>query len=131
MKLTTAPLPIPVPVSSTVMINKAISWWKRDSPYHAFIYTNFIVALAGTPLTTFAVFQLQVAGFAIGTDLDGQPCTTYCIVPWGTQHLDLNAVLLYMNALTFALGGVVTIFIVAYADFWSAFEHLSTALSRL
>ncbi|KAF2763360.1 hypothetical protein EJ05DRAFT_496194 [Pseudovirgaria hyperparasitica] len=99
-------------------MTRLVTWWKSDIPYHTFMYTNFIVGFAFTPFAIYSNYQLQVTGFAIGTDIDGQVCSTYCVVPWGSGRIDLNAAILYMNALTFALGGVVTILIIAYADFW-------------
>ena len=99
-----------------------ISWYKKDVARNTFIYTNFLVSAIGTIFGTYVSYQLQVTGFVIGTDLDGQPCTTYCIVPFGNRRLDLNSVLLYMNALTNGLAGFLTILIIAYADFWSEFS---------
>lgn len=103
------------------MAPQLVAWWKRDSARNTFIYTNLVVGCAFAIFSTYIVYQLQFTGFLIGTDLDGQPCTTYCIVPFGNQRLDLNSVLLYMNAMTFGLGGTIAIFIIAYADFWSKF----------
>ena len=96
-----------------------ILWWKQDTARNTFIYTNFVVGLISSVFGTYAVYQLQFIGSLIGTDLQGAPCTTYCIIPFGRQRLDLNSVLLYMNALTLGLSGSITILIIAYADFWS------------
>jgi hypothetical protein len=98
-----------------------ISLWKQDTPRNTFIYTQFLIALPFTLFNTYAIYQLQVTGFLIGTDAEGAPCTTYCLVPFGSGKLDLNSVLLYVNAMTFGLGGFIMIFLTAYADFWSKF----------
>ena len=95
------------------------SWWKRDTARNTFIYSQFLISLPFTLFNTYAIYQLQVVGFLIGTDADGAPCTTYCLVPFGNQRLDLNSVLLYMNAMTFGFGGFIMIGLTAYADFWS------------
>ena len=70
------------------------------------------------------MYQLQIAGFLLGHDGTGQPCTTYCIVPWAGTELDLNAVILYLNAFTFGLGGCVTLFLSAYSDYWRKYQLL-------
>ncbi|KAI1846241.1 hypothetical protein JX265_010618 [Neoarthrinium moseri] len=101
------------------MASGLVSRWKRDSSLYTFIYTNFVVGLAFSIFSTYVLYQLQITGYFIGTDVDGLPCMTYCIVPFGSQQLDLNTVLLYMNAMTFGIGGAVTILIIAYADFWN------------
>jgi len=69
------------------------------------------------------LYQLQVVGYLIGTDSDGQPCVDYCLVPFGGQKLDLNSVLLYLNALGFGLGGALSLLISAYADFWGELPY--------
>lgn len=101
-----------------------VSAWKQDTAYNTFVYTQFLISLPFTVFNTYAIYQLQVVGFLIGTDAEGAPCMTYCIVPFGNDRLDLNSVLLYMNAMTFGLGGFIMVFLTAYADFWSEFACL-------
>lgn len=67
---------------------------------------------------TYVVYQLQVVGFLIGTDGSGSPCTTFCIVSWAGSKHDLNSVLLYLNAFAFGLGGIISLFLSAYSDYW-------------
>lgn len=101
---------------------------QQNAARNTFIYTGFLISLPFWSFNTYTVFQLQVIGFVIGTDSNGDPCTgTYCIVPLGSQLLDINAVLLYMNAMTFGIGGAIGIFIIAYADFWSKYCRLKIA----
>ncbi len=92
--------------------------WKRDSAYYTYLYCQFLIGIPILIFDTYVLYQLQVVGFLIGTDLDGQPCTKYCIVPWGGMQIDLNSVVLYLNAFAFALGGILMIFLSAYSDFW-------------
>lgn len=106
------------PVQPT-MARSLISLWKQDTARNTFVYTQFLISLPFTVFFTYTVYQLQLVGFLIGTDAEGGPCTTYCIVPFGNGRLDLNSVLLYMNAMTFGFGGFIMIFLTAYADFWS------------
>jgi len=96
-----------------------VAWWGQNTARNTFIFANFIICFPGTLFNTYAVYQLQIIGFLIGTDINGEPCTTYCLVPFAGSRLDLNSVLLYMNAMTFGFGGFVMIFLTAYADFWS------------
>lgn len=102
------------------MASSLLSWWKQDSARNTYVYSQFLISLPFTVFNTYAIYQLQVTGFLIGTDDTGAPCETYCIVPFGGGRLDLNSVLLYMNAMTFGIGGFVMVFLTAYADFWSA-----------
>ncbi|KAH9212521.1 autophagy-related protein 22-like protein [Leptodontidium sp. 2 PMI_412] len=95
-----------------------VAWWKKDTALNTYIFGLFLIGLPFTLFATYVVYQLQVVGFMIGADSDGLPCMTYCLVPFGSQKLDLNSVILYLNALGFGLGGVVAVFIAAYADFW-------------
>lgn len=96
-----------------------VAWWKQDTALNSYIFSLFIIGLPFTVFGTYVIYQLQVVGYLIGTDADGQPCTTYCLVPFGNQRLDLNSVLLYLNALGFGLGGAMAVVLSAYADFWS------------
>lgn len=100
------------------MFSSLLAWWKRDTAYYTYLYCQFLIGVPFFIFNTFMIYQLQVVGYAIGTDIDGKPCTTYCIVPWGGSRLDLNAVLLYLNALAFGLGGTLMVFLSAYSDFW-------------
>ncbi|KAJ9609001.1 hypothetical protein H2200_006772 [Cladophialophora chaetospira] len=97
--------------------------WRRESAYYTYLYCQFLIGVPYFIFNTYVLYQIQVVGFLIGTDVDGQPCTTYCIVPWGGTRLDLNTVLLYMNALGFPLGGALMIILSAYSDFWDQ-KHL-------
>ena len=78
---------------------------------------------------------MQFVGFLIGHDGAGQPCIdqTYCIIPWAGSDKDLNAIILYLNAFTFGLGGVVTLILSAYSDYWREsfpFPHLNSSDDR-
>lgn len=96
------------------------TWWRKDSTLHSYVFCGFLIGLPFTVFNTYVVYQLQTVGFLIGTNVDGQPClSTYCIVPWAGSNLDLNSIILYMNAIGFGVGGVVTLFLSAYSDFWS------------
>lgn len=101
------------------MARSVLSWWKQDPARNTFVYTNFLISLPFTVFNTYIIYQLQLVGFLIGTDAEGAPCTTYCLVSFGNGRLDLNSVLLYMNAMTFGIGGFIMVFLAAYADFWS------------
>lgn len=94
-------------------------WWTRDTALHSFVLCQFLVDMPFSVFNTYVVYQLQVIGFVIGTDSNGLPCTSkYCIVPWGGTRLDLNSLLLYLNALSFGIGGAITLLLCAYSDFW-------------
>lgn len=105
------------------MLGRAKAWWTRDTALHCYVFCSFLIGIPFTIFNTYVVYQLQVVGYIIGTDSGGQPCTTYCIVPWGTTRLDLNSVILYLNALAFGLGGFAALLLCAYSDFWSK-KHL-------
>ena len=100
-----------------------VAWWKQDTALNTYIFGLFLVGLPFTIFGTYVVYQLQVVGYLIGTDSDGQPCVDYCLVPFGSQKLDLNSVLLYLNALGFGLGGALSLLISAYADFWGELPY--------
>lgn len=100
------------------MLSAAQQWWMRDPSLHSFLFVQFLIGLPFFVFGTYSVYQIQTVGFVIGNDGTGQPCTTYCIVPWGGSEMDLNAIVLYMNAFAFGLGGVVTLLLSAYADYW-------------
>ncbi|KAE9381972.1 hypothetical protein N431DRAFT_16241 [Stipitochalara longipes BDJ] len=95
-----------------------VAWWKQDTALNTYIFGLFLIGLPFTIFATYVIYQLQVVGYLIGTDADGQPCVDYCLVLFGSRKLDLNSVLLYLNALGFGLGGVLSLLISAYADFW-------------
>ena len=103
--------------------NMLVHWWTRDTALHSYVFCQFLIGIPFAVFNTYVVYQLQVVGYLIGTDKQGQPCTTYCIVPWGNTRLDLNSVLLYLNALAFGLGGACSLFLCAYSDYWSR-KHL-------
>lgn len=86
---------------------------------HSYVFCQFIIGIPFAVFNTYVVYQLQVTGFLIGSDKQGQPCTNYCIVPWGNTRLDLNSVLLYLNALAFGLGGACSLVLCAYSDYWA------------
>jgi len=96
-----------------------VALWKQDTALNTYIFGLFLIGLPFTIFATYVTYQLQVVGFLIGTDANGQPCVDYCLVQFGQDKLDINSVLLYLNALGFGLGGVSAMFISAYADFWS------------
>jgi hypothetical protein len=97
-----------------------MSTMRQSAARNTFIYTGFLISLPFWVFNTYTSLQLQIIGYTIGVDSNGDPCTgAYCLVPFGDQHLDINAVLLYMNAMTFGIGGFVGILIVAWADYWS------------
>ena len=103
--------------------NMLKNWWTRDKALHSYVFCQFLIGIPFAVFNTYVVYQLQVVGYLIGTDKQGQPCTTYCIVPWGNSQLDLNSVLLYLNALAFGLGGACSLFLCAYSDYWAK-KHL-------
>ncbi|KAG9239916.1 hypothetical protein BJ878DRAFT_546828 [Calycina marina] len=102
--------------------------WKKDTALNSYIFTLLLIGLPFTIFATYVIYQLQVIGFIIGSDLDGLPCSTYCIVPFGSQNLDLNSVILYLNAMGFGLGGFLSLFISAYADFLKNKSNIVTVV---
>jgi len=108
------------------MVLSPVAYWKKDTPLNTYIYTLFLIGLPFTIFATYVIYQLQIIGFAIGSQSDGAPCETYCLVPFGNKILDLNSVILYLNAMGFGFGGFLSLFISAYADFWS--EYCATSL---
>lgn len=100
-----------------------VALWKQDTALHTYMFGLFLIGLPFTIFATYVIYQLQVVGYLIGTDPNGQPCVDYCLVPLGGKKLDLNSVLLYLNALGFGLGGALAILISAFADFWSKLLH--------
>lgn len=96
-----------------------VTWWKKDLALNSYILCLFIIGLPFALFATYVIYQIQVVGFLIGTDNQGQPCVDYCLVPFGGKRLDLNSVILYLNAMGLGFGGFISIFISAYADFWS------------
>ncbi|KAK5691001.1 hypothetical protein LTR17_025776 [Elasticomyces elasticus] len=110
------------------MLSPLQNWWKRDSALHSFVYANFLIGLPFTVFNTYVIYQLQIVGFLLGTDANGQPCTTYCIVPWAGTNMDLNSIILYLNAIGFGVGGAVTLVLSAYSDYWSR-KHLLVTIS--
>lgn len=102
------------------MLSAATRWWKSDTALHSFLFVQFLIGLPFFVFGTYSLYQMQFVGFLIGHDGTGQPCTdqTYCIVPWAGSEKDLNAIILYLNAFTFGLGGAVTLLLAAYSDYW-------------
>ncbi|KIV89129.1 hypothetical protein, variant 1 [Exophiala mesophila] len=86
--------------------------------FSSYILVNFIVGLPFVAYGTYVIFQLQQIGFVIGHGVDEPTCMTSCIVPFGSSELDMNAVILYLNAMGFAFGGFIMIFVAALADYW-------------
>ena len=94
------------------------AWWRNDSTLHSYVFCGFLIGLPFTVLNTYVLYQIQTVGFLIGTTAEGLPCETYCIVRWAGSDLDVNSIVLYMNAMGFGIGGVVTLLMSAYSDFW-------------
>lgn len=92
--------------------------WKRETARNTFYFINFIYGLIFTIFGTYATSQLQTTAVLIGHDSSGGPCTVDCSVLMGTQRLDIQTVLLYLTALTFGLGGFITLNLVWFADLW-------------
>ncbi|KAG9235081.1 autophagy-related protein 22-like protein [Amylocarpus encephaloides] len=105
-----------------------VALWKQDTALNSYIFCLFLIGLPFTIFATYVIYQLQVVGYLIGTDADGQPCIDYCLVPFGGQELDLNSAILYLNAMGFGLGGACSVLISAYADFWKNKSVLVTLL---
>lgn len=95
-----------------------VSWWKRDTALNTYIYCQLLISLPFSVFSTYVTYQMQIVGFLIGNDGMGGICETFCIIEWAGSQLDLNAVLLYMNAFGVGLGGLVTLFLSAYSDYW-------------
>ena len=99
-----------------------VAWWTRDTALHTYLYAQFLITLPFAVFGTYVSYQLQIAGMMIGDDGTGGPCTTFCIIEWAGSRLDLNAILLYMNAFGIGLGGLVTLLLSAYSDYWCTFK---------
>lgn len=117
-------------MSSTSLFGKlrGIAQSKRKRYNWAFIFVSFIIGLPFTAFGTYVIFQLQQIGFVIGHGVDSPICELSCVVPFGTGDLDLNAVILYLNAMGFGIAGFLVIFIAALGDYWR--ECLSNIISR-
>lgn len=109
------------------MVSSPVAWWKRDTALNTYIYAQLLISLPFSVFGTYVTYQMQIAGFMIGDDGAGGPCMTYCIIEWAGSRLDLNAILLYMNAFGVGLGGLVTLILSAYSDYWSK-KHLMVTL---
>jgi hypothetical protein len=96
-----------------------VALWKQDPALSTYLFGLFLIGLPFTIFATYVIYQLQVVGYLISTNANGQPCIDCRLVPFGKEKLDLNFVLLYLKALGFGLGGVSAMLISAYADFWS------------
>lgn len=103
-------------------------WWKRDQALHTFVYAQLLLSLPFSVFGTYVAYQIQTVGFVIGNDGQGGPCVDFCIVEWAGTQMDVNSVLLYMNAFGIGLGGFVTLILSAYSDYWSKKHLLVTAL---
>ncbi|KAM0707711.1 hypothetical protein Q7P35_004358 [Cladosporium inversicolor] len=104
-----------------------VAWWTRDTALHTYIYAQVLISLPFSVFGTYVTYQLQIAGMMVGDDGAGGPCMTFCIIEWAGSRLDLNAILLYMNAFGVGLGGLVTLILSAYSDYWSK-KHLMVTL---
>jgi hypothetical protein len=100
-----------------------VALWKQDTALNTYLFGLFLIGLPFTIVAIYVIYQLQVVGYLIGTDANGQPCIDYCLVSFARQRLDLNSVLLYLNALGFGLGGASAMLISACADFWSELPY--------
>jgi hypothetical protein len=108
-----------------------VAWWNRDTALNTYIYAQVLISLPFSVFGTYVTYQMQIAGMMVGDDGAGGPCMTFCIVEWAGSRLDLNAVLLYMNAFGVGLGGLVTLILSAYSDYWCTFRlNLKNLLSR-
>jgi hypothetical protein len=90
----------------------------RVTALHTYIYCQLLIYLPSSVFTTCVTYQLQIVGFVTGNNGQGGPCKTYFTIDWAGSKLDLNAILLYMNAFGVGLGGLVTLFLSAYSDYW-------------
>ena len=115
----------------SIMAFSPVVWWKRDTALNTYIYAQLLISLPFSVFGTYVTYQMQIAGFMIGDDGAGGPCTTYCIIEWAGSRLDLNAILLYMNAFGVGLGGLVTLILSAYSDYWCKFKLKPQACSTL
>jgi hypothetical protein len=110
--------PDPGQVTKSIMAYSPAAWWTRDTALHTYVYCQLLISLPFSVFSTYVTYQLQIVGFMIGNDGQGGPCQAYCIIEWAGSKLDLNAILLYMNAFGIGLGGLVTLFLSAYSDYW-------------
>jgi len=99
-----------------------VAWWTRDTALHTYIYAQVLISLPFSVFGTYVTYQMQIAGMMVGDDGAGGPCMTFCIIEWAGSRLDLNAILLYMNAFGVGLGGLVTLILSAYSDYWCKFK---------
>ncbi|KAF2720486.1 hypothetical protein K431DRAFT_295163 [Polychaeton citri CBS 116435] len=95
-----------------------VRWWKSNVALQTFVYSQFLICLPFAVFNTYVMYQLQVTGYIIGSDDKGAVCTEYCIVEWAGSKLDLNSVLLYLNAFGTGLVGLLTLFLFAFSDCW-------------
>ena len=110
---------------ATMIFEVAIKKWqnfsenRRKHYVYSYVFASFVSSLPYASFSTYVRFQLQQIGFVIGHGVSSSVCETSCIVPFGSSELDLNAVLLYLNAMGFAIAGFVIIFIAALGDYSS------------
>lgn len=105
-------------------------WWKKDQALHTYVYAQLLLSLPFSVFGTYVAYQIQTAGFVIGNDGQGGPCVEFCIVEWAGSKIDVNSVLLYMNAFGNGLGGFVTLLLSAYSDYWCKYSlHTKTDLN--
>jgi hypothetical protein len=53
------------------MLSSLQTWWQRDTALHGFVFSNFLVGLPFTVFNTYVLYQVQIVGFLIGTDVSG------------------------------------------------------------
>jgi hypothetical protein len=103
-------------------MSSLMRWWKKDQALHTYVYAQLLLSLPFSVFGTYVTYQIQTVGFIIGNDGQGGPCVDYCIVEWAGSKIDVNSVLLYMNAFGNGLGGFVTLFLSAYSDYWCKYS---------
>ncbi|KAM0708126.1 hypothetical protein Q7P35_004776 [Cladosporium inversicolor] len=109
-------------------MSSLMRWWKKDQALHTYVYAQVLLSLPFSVFGTYVAYQIQTVGFVIGNDGQGGPCVDFCIVEWAGSQMDVNSVLLYMNAFGIGLGGFVTLILSAYSDYWSRKHLLVTTL---
>ena len=108
-----------------------MGWWEKDQALHTFVYAQLLLSLPFSVFGTYVAYQIQTVGFVIGNDGQGGPCVDFCIVEWAGSQMDVNSVLLYMNAFGIGLGGFVTLILSAYSDYWCKQDfHVRTIIGR-
>lgn len=55
------------------MLSSLLKRWDRDPALHTYIYSQALLSLPFAIFGTYVPYQLQIAGFALGTDGKGGP----------------------------------------------------------